>query len=414
MLGEELGIISLIKERQVELGLSPRGALESIAEEFALRVKYGEYDRCTVNYSMTDTERNDVTDECRGLILRCPDKLDAEPSVIAGSFKRFYNYGEERAASIDWDTAQIQEKLDGSLVTLYFDEADQLWHVATRGTPDESVSAELPQLEGSTFAERVWALLHGVFSRRPSYDPTSLWNRMAFIFEYVGPFNRNVTYYPKEGLILLTITTRLINGTGFYEWSSYKVDALAQQLGFRRPKVFPFREDRSLDYVISLCKTLEDTDEGFVVLDRDKRRVKVKNESYLYLARLTSGITQSVTGRLKALTGAVLSGDVDEISSYFPEYEGLLKDVESQILAKIDELTKLWEEHYPAATRKDFALGVKDHPMSGILFTTLDRVQKGDTELSPRAHIRELVYQMPPEKLSQHLRMPDPSVGAGR
>ena len=73
---------------------------------------------------------NPVVQECRGIIL---DEAD-DWRVIARPFTKFYNYGEPNAASIDWTTARVQEKVDGSLCAFYHYKGD--WHVATTGTPD--------------------------------------------------------------------------------------------------------------------------------------------------------------------------------------------------------------------------------------------------------------------------------------
>jgi tRNA splicing ligase len=53
-----------------------------------------------------------VVQECRGLIL----DESANWRIVAFPYTKFFNYGEEHAASIDWSTACVQEKLDGSLM----------------------------------------------------------------------------------------------------------------------------------------------------------------------------------------------------------------------------------------------------------------------------------------------------------
>ena len=54
--------------------------------------------------------------EARGLILDQDDNWN----VVAFPYGKFFNYGEELAAEIDWDTAQVYEKLDGCIATLYW------------------------------------------------------------------------------------------------------------------------------------------------------------------------------------------------------------------------------------------------------------------------------------------------------
>jgi hypothetical protein len=71
-----------------------------------------------------------ITQECRGLIL---DEAD-DWRVVSFPYRKFFNHGEPNAAPIDWGTARVYEKLDGSLMTLYPYRGQ--WRVASSGTPD--------------------------------------------------------------------------------------------------------------------------------------------------------------------------------------------------------------------------------------------------------------------------------------
>jgi hypothetical protein len=66
----------------------------------------------------------DLVRECRGLILT---KNDFTPVCVP--FFKFGNYGEAYVDSIDWKTAVAQDKLDGSIIKLWF---HQGWHVSTK------------------------------------------------------------------------------------------------------------------------------------------------------------------------------------------------------------------------------------------------------------------------------------------
>lgn len=52
--------------------------------------------------------------ECRGLVL---DEAK-DWAVVAMPYTRFFNYGERWASCIDWATAKVFEKMDGSLMTM--------------------------------------------------------------------------------------------------------------------------------------------------------------------------------------------------------------------------------------------------------------------------------------------------------
>ncbi|MDE1867846.1 MAG: 2'-5' RNA ligase, partial [Thaumarchaeota archaeon] len=90
-----------------------------------------------------------IVEDCRGLILDSENNWN----IVALPFKRFYNYAEGHAAKIDWSTARIQEKVDGSLCIVYF--YDNKWHVATRGMPDAGGEVNGHNF---TFAELFWKI----------------------------------------------------------------------------------------------------------------------------------------------------------------------------------------------------------------------------------------------------------------
>src|SRR3972149_10320778 len=52
-----------------------------------------------------------IVQESRGIILGETDDWE----VVARPFDKFFNHGEGHARPIDWATARVQEKLDGSL-----------------------------------------------------------------------------------------------------------------------------------------------------------------------------------------------------------------------------------------------------------------------------------------------------------
>src|ERR1019366_8453836 len=84
-----------------------------------------------LKYSQINSPMNEpIVQQCRGIIL---DESN-DWAVVSYPFDKFFNYGEPNAAKIDWANTRVLEKLDGSLMTLYW-YADQ-WRVASSGTPD--------------------------------------------------------------------------------------------------------------------------------------------------------------------------------------------------------------------------------------------------------------------------------------
>lgn len=73
-----------------------------------------------------------LVQECRGIIL--DDERDW--AVVAMPYAKFFNFNEPHAHTIDWSTATVCEKADGSLMTLYW--YKDSWHVSSSGIPDAS------------------------------------------------------------------------------------------------------------------------------------------------------------------------------------------------------------------------------------------------------------------------------------
>ena len=79
-------------------------------------------------YTMGRSDYNEpLVLECRGLIV---DKATLQP--VCYPFNKFFNSVESHAAAIDWPTARVQQKVDGTLVNVFF-WRDQ-WCFSTCGT----------------------------------------------------------------------------------------------------------------------------------------------------------------------------------------------------------------------------------------------------------------------------------------
>ena len=71
-----------------------------------------------------------IVRECRGIIL---DEAESYRPVCVPFFK-FGNFGERYVPDIDWSTARVQEKLDGSLIKLWH--YKDRWRVSSNGEID--------------------------------------------------------------------------------------------------------------------------------------------------------------------------------------------------------------------------------------------------------------------------------------
>src|SRR3990172_1114954 len=97
-------------QRLLRSGLTPEELCKAHGLETPRR--HGEFPNLILFvYDQTTSSKSDaVANECRGLIL---DEAD-DWTVISYSMNRFFNAGEPAAAHIDWPSARVEEKLDGS------------------------------------------------------------------------------------------------------------------------------------------------------------------------------------------------------------------------------------------------------------------------------------------------------------
>ena len=201
---------------------------------------------CIFNYNITSDFSLPEVAEARGIILDTEKR-----EVVCWPFRKFGNYNESYADRIDWQTARVQEKVDGSIVKLWFDGKRGAWQFSTNGC----IRAEEASVDGR------WDLKYGDLIRKaenygeiPFY---ALDREKTYIFELVSPEAPIVVAYPKT--LLYHIGTRS-NLTGREE---------TPDIGLPRPKEYPLSSlEDCLRAAAALNATKEAvTEEGFVVVD---------------------------------------------------------------------------------------------------------------------------------------------------
>lgn len=204
--------------------------------------------------------------ECRGVIL------DSQThQIVAAGFTKFFNYGEELADDIDWSTARVQEKLDGSLVKVYFWNGQ--WRVASNNCADAR-DATLCMIDNRPFT------VYDMFCEAKPDFPYDLLNRQyCYMFEVM---------HPKGGSVVRHTEPRLVH-LGTRDMSTMQeVEAVVN--GIDRPRQYEIRdldqairESNQLDAETRLDENGREyiLHEGFVVVDGHYRRIKIKSKQYL-------------------------------------------------------------------------------------------------------------------------------------
>ena len=301
----------------------------------------------SLNYDMIAAKNdNKFVQECRGIILGASNKINFNPklsnkqlddfcpgetTVIAYPFNRFFNYGQEAAASIHWNdpNLRVMEKLDGSLTILYHDSFIDEWCVATRSVPEAHLPINGCDMTFRTLFEK--ALLETSGYSFSSF--TSMLDKSkTYCFELCSPYNQVVVRYPSSSLTLLMIRNlKSLN-------SPFKGEEFLPDFLFGVPKV-KSHSLSNINDVVDFVSNLEPSQhEGVVVCDSSFNRIKVKNPGYLALNRIVDNVAKSQRGMMEL----ILSGKEDDAIAFLPPdlatKLSLMKESVAQMIVKMDKL----------------------------------------------------------------------------
>lgn len=268
----------------------------------------------------------DVVKESRGIIFR-----EKDWKVVCFPFTKFFNVDEQYADRIDWDDCQVQEKIDGSLIKVWFDD---FWHISTNGMIN-AFSAEV----GNDLCP--YGNFGDMFLNNFKYsdNPSGVLNKdYTYMFEIVSPYTKIVVNYPS--IDIYHIGTRN-NLTG---------EELNIDIGIKKPKVYSLRTEEE---VKKAAQKLPFNEEGYVVVDKKFNRVKIKSPSYVNAHRL---VNNHMINK-ERIIDLILENEQDEFLSYFPEYQNDFKDIEDKFLDYKSNLNIIMNRVKDMnVTNKEFAL----------------------------------------------------------
>jgi hypothetical protein len=260
--------------------------------------------------------------ECRGLILE-----NGTWDVLSMSFKKFFNSEEGNAHNIDWNTAHVLEKLDGSMIQVYFDWTKNVWYAATTGTAEGE--GEVNNKMGTTFNQLFW----NTVKKKYNLDESKFTKGYTYVFELTTPYNIVVKPHGESSASLLTVR----NLETFKEVSFEELTIIAEKLGVPRVKAY----DLNINNIGALLKTFEKMvwhDEGYVVVDANHNRVKIKNPAYVAVHHL-----KGKTAEHNILT-IVKFNEIEEFASTFPERKNELYKLKTNYDALVAKLNSVWDE----------------------------------------------------------------------
>lgn len=283
----------------------------------------------------------------RGLIA------DQGGRVVCYPFDKFFNLGETEDAQAEKLTQwtgepEITDKLDGSMIAIWYDDGNHRWRCTTRGS---FISAQAKAAES-------WLYRNVSFDNWPTLGP------YTFIAEWCSPDNRIVLKYDKPELRLIGARARGI------DLPYHSLKTWSETLGL---SVVP-RIPGNLAALIAQQPTATGK-EGWVVRWPGGFRVKVKTSEYLSLHRLITGFSAS---RVRdAILAGTIGGYMTELPEEIrPDAERIVSTLEATVGARILALRDTYDKLRPllGESRKAFAMAVQQQPADdrGYLFSLAD------------------------------------------
>jgi hypothetical protein len=340
---------------EVQKYLRDGKTLDDLHEELGIKITHHEeLPLVILNYDQIESPKtHPIVRECRGLVLHSETF-----EIVALSFKRFFNWGEvaDEMGDFDFSSFHTASKEDGSLVLIYHH--DGHWMANTRGS---FAQGEI------NYTDHTWdSLIREALGveHLDELDDVLQWRHMTYVCELVSPFNKIVRTYRKPQIYLLTAFSKLT----LSEMPPVFSDVVARKGHFLRPDFYDFTD---MDQIKKFLQTQEETDptfEGVVICDKDGRRWKIKNPTYLALHKMRGDGDNLF--HPKYLLPFILSGEKDELLAYFPEVEGKLEEYDTKVKEAQAVLEQTWQDNWQIEDQKEFALAIVGKTkFTGMLFT---------------------------------------------
>ena len=305
-----------------------------------------------------------LVQECRGLIL------DAHTfEVVSFPFTKFFNYGEPLAVDVDWKSAYVTQKLDGSLAKVV--NLDGEFLISTNGMID-AFKCNLPENYGRPFDTFGELFMEGLkfYGLTKEDFPRLFKPGITYMFELTSPWNQVVVNWAETKVWFLG---QRDNST--FKETFFGDSELADV--FDTPKVYPIT---NVDECVEAAKELPDNEEGYVVVDKDFNRIKIKSPRYVQLHYMAGNQIWSPTRVMEIIR----DNEISEYVAYFPKFKVAFDAIKAKYDVYVRELKEVKEaiDNLMVVewniTKKDFAKWVFTintiRPYSGFAFAYFDSV----------------------------------------
>ncbi len=345
--------------------------LEQVCEEYKLDHQFHpDYPELVlVKYRQIESDFNILpVRQARGTIFNKANNWE----IIAWSYNKFKNWAEPTADKVDFDTAIVAEKQDGSLIRLFY--YDNKWHCASSGTP--SGSGQVNDLN-ITFSELFWQIWNKLEYKLPDIEDKDL----TFSLELCSLANKVVCEHPTARIVLHGIRNRI---TG----QEMAPEPFTTKYGWECVKTYPIK---SLEEMIRIANERDPFQhEGFVatnrLVDGEWLRVKIKSDLYVFWAHVRDGM-----GTRKMLE-IIRKGESIEFLCHWRSWQSLHDSINAKYQELVTYLEEAWNKlrDYPRDNRKEWALQAVQYRHAPCLFSLLDNKVSSVKEYLSKINIKSL------------------------
>lgn len=334
-------------ELEIQKFLRAGNTVQDLIDQYHLHISYHpeypnlvgfKYDQIASPFS------EKLVREARSLILDSNDNF----KLICQGFEKFFNHGEGNAATLDWKTTKIQEKVDGSLICLYH--YDDKWHAATTGTPGASGNVNDT---GKTFSRYFFDTFEATRDIGQVGMFVNNLKTNCYFFELCGLSNKIVVRHAKDHVVAL-------GGRDLITGKEFSAEDTSKIWGVPAVKQFPLM---SFEEAEATFKDMDPTQqEGYIFVDANFNRQKHKNPAYVALHHLKSSFS------LKNLVDLVRMNKAETMIKELPEYQEIYDDVMARWNTLLDQIEAVYSANKEIVSQKEFAFAVTYYRFSSALF----------------------------------------------
>lgn len=364
----------------------PNDWYESLHKDYGIRIKK-EGPLAIFSYNVECDFRDPIVQEARGIIIDY-EKVE----VVCWPFRKFGNYTECYADPIDWNNAVVLEKVDGSIIKLWFNKITEAWQFSTNGMINAD-NATTDAFSNITYGAVIRQAVNYNDIRFDKLDKDS-----TYIFELVSPQTRVVVKYDEIALYHLGTRNNITGGER------------NEDIGIKKPKSYKINSlEDCIKAAVELNKGCESDDEianeGFVVVDKKWNRVKVKSPDYIMMHRLKHN--DGISKKDAITTLLYIKSDVEKICKSNPLLVHIFKYYDyklSELNFQANQMAALSRSLYNEYSNDRAAVAkiIKPHKLAFIGFKALETNLTGE-EILAGAPIEKLIKLIPdyvPEDLN--------------